>query len=337
MNTEDLSANAIPDRRDDLVGELIRNAGRREVPPAGMRNEVLAETHRFWREQVRRRRRRFVAGIAAALALVSVVATIYAIRITTPSAQLARVARVVGVLETRPAVDMAWQSVGERDQVLNRGQHLRTGARSRANILLAGNVSLRLDHQTEITLTGPGQIELRDGMLYVDTGSRSTDVAGVEIITPAGIARDIGTQFEVRYLEDDFRLRVREGRVSLRRGSEELLSASGDQLAVGPTGDVTAGRTAVTGPSWSWVQTVALVPDIDNQPLTMLLEWVARETGRPVRYQSPALESKAEMTILHGKVRDLGPMDVLGIVLATTDFTYEELDDGAIMIRLRYD
>ena len=42
-----------------------------------------------------------------------------------------------------------------------------------------------------------------------------------------------------------------------------------------------------------WVHALASAPDIDNQPLTILLAWVARETGVAVRYATPAIERRA--------------------------------------------
>ena len=78
---------------------------------------------------------------------------------------------------------------------------------------------------------------------------------------------------------------------------------------------------------------LASAPDIDNQPLTVLLAWVARETGVPVRYATPAIERKASATILHGSIRRLEPLQALAVMLATTDLRHEVLADGTIMIK----
>ena len=115
----------------------------------------------------------------------------------------------------------------------------------------------------------------------------------------------------------------------------DVSGTTGEQLAIDARGDLAMTRVAPDDPDWRWVQMIAPAPSIENRPLSVLLAWVARETGRPVRYQRPALENKAALTILHGNIRSLAPMDALGVVLATTDFTYDELDDGTIMIRLR--
>ena len=331
------ASGAQPENRSDLLAELIRTAGRRDSPPGEAYDQVYAAARQTWQAKLQRRRRQTFTRLAAALAVIGLAAAIYVLQTPAPSAQIGTVARVIGMLETRPAVDMDWQPAGEAASGLNRGGHLRTRAGGSASLLLEGGVSLRLAADTEVALQSASQVELRAGKLYVDTGSRGTSESVIEILTPAGIARDVGTQFEVRYLDDAFRLRVREGQVLLLRSDQEQLGNTGEQLAINARGELATTLVAPDDPDWRWVQMIAPAPSIENQPLSVLLEWVARETGRPVIYQRPALKNKAGLTILHGNIRDLAPMEALGVVLATTDFAYEELDDGTIMIRLRAD
>jgi hypothetical protein len=69
--------------------------------------------------------------------------------------------------------------------------------------------------------------------------------------------------------------------------------------------------------------------------VTVLLTWVARETGRAVRFASPDIERKAGTTILHGNIRHLAPLEALSVMLATTDLEYTLPDDATILIRLK--
>ncbi len=328
---------AQPATNGDLLAELIRTAGRRESPPAEVYDQVYAAARQTWQAKLQAKRQRTMTRMAAALAVIGLAGAIYVLQSPAPSAQVATVARVIGMLETRPAVDMNWQPVGDAVAGLNRGGQLRTRAGGSASLRLDGGVSLRLAADTEIALQSAARVELRAGKLYVDTGGRGTNEPVIEIITPAGTARDVGTQFEVRYVDDAYRLRVREGEVLLLRSGQKQLGKTGEQLAITSRGELATTRVAPDDPDWRWVQMIAPAPSIEDQPLSVLLDWVARETGRPVRYQRPALQDKAGLTILHGNIRDLAPMDALGVVLATTDFTYDELDDGTIMIRLRTD
>ena len=78
-------------------------------------------------------------------------------------------------------------------------------------------------------------------------------------------------------------------------------------------------------------------PQIDEQPVRLLLNWVARETGKRVVFEEPFLEVKASETLLHGSVRNLPPLEALDVHLATTDLDYVLLEESVIMIRLRND
>ena len=80
---------------------------------------------------------------------------------------------------------------------------------------------------------------------------------------------------------------------------------------------------------------MASAPEINEQPVTELLEWVARETGRPIRYKDSEVERRAATTILHGSIRHFAPLEALGVMLATTNLEYVELPDGTLLIQTR--
>jgi ferric-dicitrate binding protein FerR (iron transport regulator) len=172
------------------------------------------------------------------------------------------------------------------------------------------------------------------GKVYIDTGA-ARSANGVEVVTEAGTAVDVGTQFEVLYRDGEYRLRVREGRVMLRRDAGEVDGEAGEQLKILPGGEIERTRIEEDDPGWDWAESLAPAPDIDKQPVTVLLTWVARETGRAVRFASPDIERKAGTTILHGNIRHLAPLEALSVMLATTDFEYTLPDDATILIRLK--
>jgi ferric-dicitrate binding protein FerR (iron transport regulator) len=144
---------------------------------------------------------------------------------------------------------------------------------------------------------------------------------------------DVGTQFEVRYRGSDYQVRVREGAVLLQRGALRRWGNAGEQLTIDENDVIRSTPIAANDPDWEWVQSLASAPDIDEQPLTVLLAWVARESGVEVRYASPAIERKATTTILHGSIQRLKPLEALEVMLATTDLRYEKLADGTILIK----
>ena len=107
----------------------------------------------------------------------------------------------------------------------------------------------------------------------------------------------------------------------------------GEQLSIDASGVIRRTPIAADDPAWHWVQALAAAPDVDNQPLAVLVAWVARETGIKVRYATPAVERRAMTTILHGSIRNLEPLEALAVMLATTDLQHEVLADGTIMIK----
>ena len=318
----------------DLVAHLMRAAGRRIGPPPSAYDRVLSAATATWERKVRRRRLlRVSAAAAASIAVVSAVVALLTNLPRAPVALVGHVDRVTGECEIRR--DNAWTAVaGAAD--LGAGERIRTHAESRAGILLAGEVSLRLAERTEVLLESAARVRVLAGKIYVDTGvSAASAHPRIEVVTPAGVAADYGTQFEVRYVKGAFRVRVREGRVSIDPSDAAALGAvAGDDVTI-RAGAIERQRIAATDAEWQWTQSIAPKPDIDGRPVSFLLDWVARETGKEVRFAEPALVRKANTTILHGDIGDLAPLDALALMLATTDLEHAILDDGTILIRLR--
>jgi ferric-dicitrate binding protein FerR (iron transport regulator) len=326
----------------DAVALLLRSAGRRADPPVAAYERVLGAATRSWHAKVNRRRR-WRASFAIAASLLIVVAFAVFVRSQPPApAMLAgRTDRVIGTVEIRTTPDAPWMILGDEPQGLVVGSELRTRAGSRAGLVLDGGVSVRLADATDLVLESPTRVQVLSGRVYLDTGGEGTRAQQIEVVTARVVARDVGTQFEVLYHDDVYRLRVREGRVLLSRSSPGLESppevdgTAGEQLTIDASGALERTRIAAQDSQWQWVQSVAPAPDVDAQPVTMLLAWVARETGKPVRFASPDVERRASQTILHGNIRHLAPMEALEVMLATTDFEHAVLPDDTILIRLK--
>ena len=247
-----------------------------------------------WRSKVRRRReRRWVVGIAAS-ALIAVIALLlvdYAPQ--TPVRSAARTDRLIGTVEVRTAGG-AWTVLRGAAIDLHGQTGIRTQSGSLAGIVLADGGSLRLAGDTHIVLESSSRVHLLNGKIYLDTGAAPT-VHPVEVTTSVGSAIDVGTQFEVLYRNDAYRLRVREGRVKLSRGAGAITSTAGEQVTIDPSGAVARAQLKqVDKADWQWTQALAPPPDIDGQPLSVLLTWVARETGRAVRFDKPEIERRVQ-------------------------------------------
>ncbi|MGQ0428932.1 MAG: FecR family protein [Gammaproteobacteria bacterium] len=320
------------DKSQDLVESLIRAAGRRAQPPEDARQEVLAAaTAAFRRKTTRRRETMWMLWAGAAAVLVFAVALMF--QWSRPGAErgeLARIERAIGGVER--ATGDVWQHVGESSAPLTSGMKLRTQAGARAGLALAGGASLRLAADTEIMLDSPGSLYLGRGTVYLD--HRGSVGTGYRIETPAGIARDLGTQFELSVADGTLRLRVREGLVEIERAGQTLRGSAGEQLEINALGGVLRSPIAPDAAAWHWAEALAPAPDIDGRPAIELLAWVARETGRTLHFADPAVRLRAERVVLHGNIRHLVPLEALDVMLATTDLEYA-LNEGRIEVRTR--
>jgi hypothetical protein len=275
------------------------------------------------------------ATLAASIALAIGVAFLLLTQLPQGTPPIAgRTDRIVGTVEVRADAQSDWSTLRNDLLSLPRGAEVRTHAGSRAGILLNNGISLRLAEATEVALESDSRLRVIAGKVYVDTGAMPPK-AGLEVVTEAGTAIDVGTQFEVSYRDGEYRLRVREGRVLLRHGASEVDGQAGEQLKILPGGELERTPIEHDDPGWDWVESLAPAPDIDRQPVTTLLTWVARETGRTVRFASPDIERKAGTTILHGNIRHLAPLEALSVMLATTDLEYTLPDDATILVRLK--
>jgi ferric-dicitrate binding protein FerR (iron transport regulator) len=218
------------------------------------------------------------------------------------------------------------------------GSTLSTSVGGRVALRLADGGELRLDRSTRLRFESPRRLRLLQGALYVDSdagageqGLRET-ASELEIVTDQAIARDVGTRFEVRLDGRSYRLRVRDGRVDLRHASGLYSSGPGEQLLIESDGRVRPGRIVLDDADWAWIETLSTAPEIENQPLRRVLDWVTRETGRPIRFSPGELEHDASRAILHGSIDGLAPLDALATVLASSGLRYRIERDGSILI-----
>ena len=321
----------------DAVATLIRAGGRREAPPESAYRTVLAVAESALQAKLRRRRwRRLGVALAAAAALCVLSVALY--QRTQPALSLpvavpvAGVDRLDGVVEARSSADEDWVLLDSSRQ-LPRGSLVRTGRGSGVGLLMQRHLSLRVAADTEIELTDAALVRLLRGAIYVDAAPDAKD--RLFVATPLGTARHDGTQFELRYEPPRLQLRVREGRVYLDRESGPVQAATGESLLITADGQIERSRIPTHDARWQWTQSLAPMPDFDERPVRELLQWVARQTGRQLRYAGPAAEQRAATAILHGRLSRLAPDEALTVALATTDLSVDLQDEDRIVIGTR--
>ena len=320
---------------ENVMARLLQIAGPRADVSLDRSARVRESVHQHWQGVVRRRATRRRMTTAIALLSTAAILTL-AVRFVLPTrnvapamnAVVATVDRAEG--SVRALVDGAGSPAARTlslDTAVYAGEWVATGPAARAALRLSNGVSVRLDAESRARLHSAMIIELVDGALYVDTGRELT---GLEVRTPLGTARDIGTQFEVRVRESSLCVRVRDGIVELWRGDRSISARSGTELTV-TNGNAVSGPISTFGPEWDWVVGLAPAFEIDGRPLATFLEQISHEYGWTMRYADADLERRAAEIILHGSVSGLTADEALGVTLTTSGLAHQ-LQDGELLI-----
>ena len=215
------------------------------------------------------------------------------------------------------------------------GTELRATEAGRLGLTLAGGASLRLDAGTDLTIASARRFDLTRGAAYLDAG---TTVGGepYTVATSFATISEIGSQIEASVADDSLRLRVRDGDVRIvTAAGTDVTASTGEQLHIDGDGNVVRDYVMPHDGDWAWVETLAATPIVDGRPLTQFLDWVARETGRPIRYDSPLTETSVATAVLQGNADNLRPMEALDVMLSMTEFDYSLRWDGSIVIEPR--
>jgi ferric-dicitrate binding protein FerR (iron transport regulator) len=315
---------------DRSVGELIKLAGVRDRPSDEAMERARAAARASWQRGLaaptRRGPLRWMAlGTLAAAASVAAFVGWQRVPEAAPRTPV-EVARIV-----KPGASQDGTLLVAGTPVFD-GATLVTGA-ERAALRLGDALSLRLDADTRLVLEAPDRVRLLAGAVYVDSGGLTSSRA-LAILTPAGVVRHVGTQFQVRVAGDEVRVQVREGRVLVapaRAGADEIGLGVGDELQTKSGAPfVLLHNQASFGTDWNWVASVAPSFDIENRPLAEFAAWLAREQGWQLRYATPAGQQQALDIRLHGTVDGLEPQAMLkriamitGVPLAARDGVLE--------------
>jgi transmembrane sensor len=211
--------------------------------------------------------------------------------------------------------------------VLSAGDGFETGDGGRLSVRLSEGASLRFDRGSRARLISSRRVQLDAGAVYFDD---DRELEGLEIQTPHGIVKDIGTQFEVRLTADSLRVRIRSGVVEVRESGEVMTAHAGTELTIGPSGPSTRSMPPY-GPEWEWATGLAAPYDTNGQRLTRFLAHLSREHGWTVAYASDALERQAEAIVLHGSLGHLQAADALDAALSASGLTYR-LDRGRLVV-----
>ena len=206
------------------------------------------------------------------------------------------------------------------------GSTVTTSAGTLAMTLTSG-VHLRLDASSTARLDSATDVALERGAVYVDSAGAHPTQPGaspISIHTPAGLVRDIGTQFEVRLDGAGLRIRVRDGEVLVTYANGvDARAGAGEELFSRPDGSdrsISRRPIAATGSEWAWAERAAPPFSVEGKTLGAFLDWVSREGAWTVTFADSRFSEAARATVLHGRpdlLKGLTPAEALDVVLPT--------------------
>jgi len=335
-----------PGDQEDAVATIIRLAGRRPVASDDARARVYAAVHAAWRQshaakpaapaaRTALRARPALRWLALAASVAAIAVSVVLLRspesVAGPAVATLQSAR--GELLIERAGQRGWQPAGmgvPAEAELRDGDRLRTTADGRAELVLAHSVSLRVHADTQLVFRSRDRIDLERGTVYLDSGATEHAGVAVHLRTPLGEVWDTGTQFELHTGDRSLRIRVREGAVRFEDGDRSLDSGAGDELLIPAQGEAVRAHISPYDDAWNWAADLASFRPQGDYSAATLLDWISRETGRALQYDSAATRMHAEALRLHG-AEGLSPVETLDVVAATTDLRYE-LDATAIVV-----
>ena len=344
MTTAERSTSSDDSDGDDEVALLVRLAG-----PTGLTDPIAAErlarvraaVHGAWRDectdrQTKTRRRWLTVAVPLVAAASGVIALAIwgPIRTPVPPPAPVLVARIDQATES-PATFTAGAAVMS-------GSTVTTSAGTLAMTLTSG-VHLRLDESSTARIDSATDVVLERGAVYVDSaGARPAQpgASPISIHTPAGLVRDIGTQFEVRLAGAGTRIRVRDGQVRVTHANGvDARAGAREELFSRPDGsDRSLDRRpiAVTGSEWAWAERAGPPFALEGKTLGAFLDWVSREGAWSVTFADSSLSKAARATVLHGRpdlLKGLTPAEALDVVLPTCGLRHRIDGQRAVIAR----
>lgn len=325
----------------DAVEALLRHAAPRPAPPQRDAQLVRDTVHAEWRTLTGglRRRRRYRNLALAASVIVAVAIAFSALRLDTAlPVQVATIDKGHGPIYV----------LGEGSELLalpdaaivSAGQTIVTGPGAGLGLAWGSGGSLRVDEQTRVEFNSPESVYLHSGRLYFDSeasglvaGTSAGSVAGpasLFIETPHGVVRHLGTQYMTFADGQRLAVSVREGRVEVDGLRYRETASAGQQLTLTGTGRPSVVDFSGYGGAWDWTEAVAPAAELDGRTVHEFLDWVSRETGLAVEYESPAAEDLARSETLRGTV-DSRPTNALRVWMLAVDLDWR-VEGGVIRI-----
>ena len=219
--------------------------------------------------------------------------------------------------------------------VLPSGAIVQTSKSGRLFVGLGDSRTLRIDHGTSLTVHSASEIWLHSGRIYVDArGGKS-----VRVVTPFASVTDLGTLFEVTVSGESLNVTIREGRVDVQLGDQQVRSEAHDGLGEELVIEGLALSARIVVPTvaerWQWTQQSRPMFDAGGRSVHEYLTWAARESGRALRYGSQLAQQQAGLRRLGGSGKADSDRGTVSRLLRATSFAELDSQPHELLVALQ--
>jgi ferric-dicitrate binding protein FerR (iron transport regulator) len=334
--SESLRPGDSDDGARDPIEALLRSAGPGIVPNPARMERAMRVVHGEWHAVLASRRRARRLWLVAACASIAVLGGLVVGLWPSTAVPVATAARVKGDVLVRHVErgEVGVDSV-TMGRVVTSGEEIETGSAGRVLLVLASGARVRIDTLSLVQWVSPTELRVIRGTVYAETSeSHGQEPAPLLVSTPLGVARHVGTRFEVRVSDGEARVRVREGTVSFeRKGSPTVTIGTGQQLSVGESRSILGAGPGSADAQWEWTREISPGFAIEGRSLFDALDWLSQETGLRVAYRDEQARSQARAITLRGSIEGLDTRDALRAVLAGSGLAFA-LSSGSVEIRV---
>ena len=310
--------------------DLLGRASPRRAPTADDTVAAKDAVHAEWLVVIhkRKRRRRFASFAAAASVLLAI-----AIIINVINAPLVKQPQVASINQSLGSIyvlgeQSRLQATGNLSSI-SAGQTIVTGKESGLGLAWGSGGSLRIDADSRVTFVSATVIKLESGRVYFDSMNLE---AQLEVHTKHGVVTHLGTQYMSSVSAQSLSVSVREGSVSVDGLYYDGIAEERQRLTLTGSARPEVLNISPFGDEWAWVEATAPPTSFDGKTVFEFLQWVARETGFEIEFESASVETVARTSFLSGDV-DSEPRVALRQRLLTTDLDYDlEFEKGVIHI-----
>ena len=316
---------------EEALRVLFEQGSRRLQPPAQDAEEIRKAVHAEWSQVARnhRRGRQFLFWALAASVVLAIFLGLRTQPIPTIPVIVATAEKSIGQVLIRQTDATDQSSMTQLATNIMTGQTIVTGADSALALSWSMGGSLRLDQKTQLIFVSPITVELIAGRIYFDSKSNTeehSDRSSLTVQTPVATVRHVGTQFMTKFFDDSLTVSVREGAVSIEGLRYDATARAGQRIQIQADGDYTINEERGYGTEWQWVESIAPTLNPEGRTVLDFLNWVSRESGRSLKFESAKARLIAASSELRAPVLD-EPTRALEIFLQTTDLKAETVDD----------